>query len=408
MLGKIFSVVRSAAKGICSGLKSILGKGGVVTNEDSKKSQEKKPRVNSIIKSPVLYECNGEKLPIAEWSKRLGVAEATLRWRVRKYGSIELPKGFKQLFDYKEASIEKTEDGIFIKVDGRTWSLPEFAKDNGIKYHTLANRILKGKPINEILAEIKTPQRDYASNPGSAAKLWEWKGESHTAKEWADIYGVQVAMMRKRLNEHGSPERNCDRLEAYKANRAKRYEWNGEQHTIAEWSQITGKSESAIRSSLRKYGSPYVPPKEKKPKATVPTPVAQRIEDDTSDESDTGLYGFEGEWRHIGEWASEFGLTRQECKDNFLKYGEPTKPFIAIENETSDDDLDEKKIDLLLKEYCTKEIPRVNIKQWLEEIAKEPDDGTPLKDILGIKEHYHALDGIVPKRRTTPRGLTSA
>ena len=376
LLGKIIGAIRSVAKSIFSPKGRIF------------------PRSKGAIRAPRMIEYKGTKKSLTEWSKDLGISEATLRWRIKKYGTLEKPDVDNRIVAYSDAKVIKGENGIEIEIDGVRKPLPEVAKELGINYHTLANRIWKGKSIDEILAKVKISNRDYEKNPVAQAKLWEWNGAKHTVKEWAKIYGIKPAMMRKRLKEHGSPERNCERLEAYKANRAKRFEWNGESHTIAEWGKITGKSESAVRSSLKKYGSPYAPPRQKKAKAVLQEQCDTAYQESMPPD-DGELYGFCGKWKRISEWAEEYGIERESCERNFTLYGEPTKPLDAEGEEEEEVGL--VGIDAMLRANAQDTEPKQSIKEWLEEVGNAPDDGTPLKETLGIPEHYHTLDKVVPR-----------
>lgn len=461
LLGKFFGAIRSAAKGIISlGKKSSEKKADVISTvpvaqeshhaekepsngeDDSKKwtyngesftvqewasiygisisamryrlrkfnapePTKEAPLSRGAIREAVLHEHDGRKQTISEWCKELGVTEATLRWRIKKYGSVVIPEQDNRIVAYKEAQVIKTDNGVFLEIDGKKMSLSEAAQAFGIKYHTLANRVWKGQSIKEILSKVRTSSRDYQKNPVSTAKQWEWNGESHTAKEWAEKYGVKLGIMRKRLKTNGSPERDCSRRDAANARRTKRWEWNGESHSIAEWSKITGKSESALRSCLKKYGSPYVPEYAKvhkgsvnsrvKDNTTIPVnkPVVHTQEDDVHDDGE--LYGFEGEWKPLTEWAREYGITRNECERNFTLYGEPTKPFYSADTESDELEEANAEIDKILAECAKQDKPKQSIKEWLQEISNQPDDDTPLMSIIGVKDHYHTLDGKVPR-----------
>lgn len=366
------------------------------------------PLSRGAIREAVLHEHDGRKQTISEWCKELGVTEATLRWRIKKYGSVVIPEQDNRIVAYKEAQVIKTDNGVFLEIDGKKMSLSEAAQAFGIKYHTLANRVWKGCSIKEILTKVRPSNRDYKKNPVSTAKQWEWKGESHTAKEWAEKFGVKLGIMRKRLKTNASPERDCSRRDAANARRTKKWEWNGESHSIAEWSKITGKSESALRSCLKKYGSPYVPECARLRRAPVAPPRAQDTitvqvnsptippqEDDIKDNGE--LYGFEGEWKTLTEWSQEYGITRRECERNFTLYGEPTKPFYTADTESDDVDEANAEIDRILAECAQRGKPTQSIKEWLKEIANQPDDDTPLMAIIGVKDHYHTLDGKIPR-----------
>lgn len=365
LLGKIIGAIRSAAK-------SIFSSGG-----------KRASKSRGAIHPPREIEYKDKKNTVKGWAKELGISEATLRWRIKTYGTLEKPSTDDRIVAFKDAQVIKHANGIDIEIDGVRKSLPEVAKELGIKYHTLANRIWKGRDIKEILAKVKSSSRDYSKVPMKKAKQWEWNGESHTAKEWAEIYHIKEGQMRHRLKTFGSPERNCERLEAYKANRAKKYEWNGATHTIAEWAKISGKGCSTIRTNLKRHGSPFAPPRNK------------HIDETDASASGTELYGFEGKWKPLKEWASEYGLSVEQCERNFTRYGEPIKPFDEEGDDTEPENVSE--IDMLLREEGRNSAPKQSVKELLEEAENAADDETPLRETLGIPDNYHTLDKIVPK-----------
>ena len=164
LLGKIIGAIRSAAK-------SIFSSGG-----------KRASKSRGAIHPPREIEYKGKKNTVKGWAKELGISEATLRWRIKTYGTLEKPSTDDRIVAFKDAQVIKHANGIDIEIDGVRKSLPEVAKELGIKYHTLANRIWKGRDIKEILAKVKSSSRDYSKVPMKKAKQLEWNGESHTAK----------------------------------------------------------------------------------------------------------------------------------------------------------------------------------------------------------------------------------
>lgn len=85
---------------------------------------------------------------------------------------------------------------------------------------------------------------------------WEINGESHTLDEWEKISGLTKETIRQRIRNGWSeddvlivPKRGED---GFYTQQSKRIEFNGEKHTISEWSRIIGISEATIRSRIIK------------------------------------------------------------------------------------------------------------------------------------------------------------
>lgn len=98
-----------------------------------------------------------------------------------------------------------------------------------------------------------------------ATKQYEYNGESHTLNEWAEIKGISRKTLYSRL-ERMPFERaitmtvNKSMNSAGKGKRrikeAKKYEANGEWHTLKEWAEIKGISEQLIRNRISKGKTP--------------------------------------------------------------------------------------------------------------------------------------------------------
>lgn len=75
----------------------------------------------------------------------------------------------------------------------------------------------------------------------------EFNNETHTIAEWAEITGIPVGTIWKRLSSGWTPQRVLtERV------RKTQLEYSGETHTIAEWSRITGLGETAILRRLQR------------------------------------------------------------------------------------------------------------------------------------------------------------
>ena len=376
-----------------------------------------------------------------------------------------------RICQFKDISLVKDGNKYLIRADGKDYSLFQFARLSGIKFPTLYGRVQKGWDISAIIKKARKTRRDYKKNPTIKAKLWKWKGEKHSISEWAKIYGVKNSIMRIRLINYGSPERNTDKLDAYKANRAVKYTWNGESHTIkewaqkygcseramtvrlrkhhspeprphyvfhppsklwewggekhtaAEWAKIVGKGISIVRKNLRKNGNPYSVIKRREvPTSSVigqertytwngitkktsewaqeyhctPNAIRKRFKATGSPEEPKRkkpkeLYWCDGENKTLEAWAQEFGLTPKQVRRNFEIYGSPTKPrYDAADEVAYESGLDEQAIDEMLHEEDEKNKgsqKQENIRDIVNKILEEPDDGTPLREILGIKKN---------------------
>lgn len=455
LLGKFLGALRSAAKSVVSIWKSpSVDRGdkeddiGSVKeqmqeqNEDI--SEAKKPCRPPVgcIKKAALIEYNGEKKTAQEWAAIMGVSKNAINRRLRKYGTIKPPDSEnKPVAQFEDIRLINTDSGISIEADGNTYTLFQFAKQYGINFSTLYGRIQKGMDIHDAIKIPRTVNRDYSKYPPVKAKVWEWNGEKHTVEEWAKIFGVKKGMMRRRLTEHGSPEKNTDRKDAYNKRRSRQFEWkgevhtvkewaqiykvpertmfgrlkkynspehvdnafikpvgkiwewNGEKHTAVEWAKITGLAERTVRRNLAKYGSPYSEFKkqreEKHQKATKREKSVSIIEKKAEDSSDDLLYWSDGECKSIAEWAKEYGLSERTVKNNFNEYGAPVKPeYDYVDFVEEDDDCGEREedIDEILRDVDRKITEsaknRESIHEWLERIHNEPDDGRPLKEIL--------------------------
>ena len=316
--------------------------------------RKKRTRPAAFVKKARLIEHNSEKKTAQEWAEELGICTTAIRTRLRKYGSILAPDNSdKPIAKFKDIKLVKNENGTFIEADGKSYSLFQFSKVFGIKFGTLYGRVQKGWDIKEIITVPRDVKRDYTKAPPVKAKLWEWNGEKHTVGEWAKIYGVQNAMMRIRLTTYGSPERNTDKLESYKQRRARRFEWNGESHTAKEWAEIFKVPVRTMLGRLKAHNSPEAirkkvhkpPPKQykfngeshtaeewaektKQATRTVKKHFRENGTPYTTFKENSGhfkekSYTWNGVTKRASEWADEYNCTVNALHKRFRKNGSP-------------------------------------------------------------------------------------
>lgn len=89
----------------------------------------------------------------------------------------------------------------------------------------------------------------------------EWRLDFHAFYEWALSHGYEDGLTLERVdNDKGYCPDNCrwaTRKEQNNNRRSnRRITYNGETHTIAEWSKITGIKQGTIRNRIALYGWP--------------------------------------------------------------------------------------------------------------------------------------------------------
>lgn len=377
-----------------------------------------------------LWEWNGEKHTVGEWAKIYGVQKATMRIRLTTYGSPErntdklesYKKSRARCFEWNGETHTAKEWAAIYKVPLRTMqgrlkshNSPEPVKRhvhepirkqyqwNG-ESHTAEEWAAKtkqsAKTVRKHFRENGTPFTTYKENKGLfKEKSYTWNGVTRRASEWADEYHCTVNAIHKRFRKNGSPEDTGGKRKAHY------FTFNGETHTYKEWGEKYGISAARMYLRIKRHGSP-LPIENRKPQNTLPLPKPKKdtvyVPDDES--SDDELYWCDGDCKTIAEWAEAYGLSKHEVKRNFEQYGTPTKPEYDYADIAEEDDYGEceEDIDAMLQDIDKKqknEKPKrkETISELLERIKNEPDDGRPLREILGCPRSPSILqDAIKP------------
>ena len=172
-----------------------------------------------------LIEYEGEKHTLMEWSRIKGVHPRTLRNRLYTLGW-----SFKEAIETPPARRKQ----VLIEYNGEKHSLIEWSKIKGIHISTLENRLYKhGWSVERTMetpAKIRNNNNKYIE--------YEYNGEKHTLIEWSKIKGVRYIILRDRLYKYGwsfkeaieTPVRNKENIEFF--------ECNGESHNVYQWSCI--------------------------------------------------------------------------------------------------------------------------------------------------------------------------
>ena len=319
-----------------------------------------------------LIEFRGESHTVAEWAKRYGITEATMRYRIAKWHQPELPCDCAQATHTTEPLVKDTsnitilekEGKIVILKDGVEYTIWQFAKDTGIKFSTLRGRLLKSTDPQKVFAGLKYIGGREHRKCAVQGKIWVFNGEKHTVAEWAEICGTSKATMRVRLNASGNPWQSDVNKSAYNERRTKKYQCEGQQLSIKQLCERYSCSESAMRSRLKKFGSPEPP----RPQKDTPT--------DEQKDAPCEIVSCEGcvDTRD----GDESLLTNHELEDELTaemqEFIRPIKLDFPID----------------LNKYSEKGHSST-FNSFVREIRKimtSPDDGMPLSRIIG----YGAVD----------------
>lgn len=372
------------------------------------------------------WEWNGATHPISEWARQYGITKSAMRQRLLQFGSPE--KNLSKVEAYQANRAKRYE------WNGEAHTIKEWAQKFQIPERTMCTFWQKyNSPV--------PPEGSYVPRTG---RLWEWNGEKHTVKEWSAILGFSPSAVRRHLEVTGKP--NAPTIEERRANgtlpsrcQPYLYTWNGITKTAKEWGEEFKCSGKAIVERFRRHGSPLRetphPPRSTVPHRTrplvadtdtqpslekveqVPTPaptsqqslpIAEEIvytqpdppKASPADEETEAMYGYDGIWQPLDKWASDYGLSVDECSQNFLMYGQPMAPS-SEDGIPGDDTADgtPSKEETLIDEYISRweatdkiRKPKSSILEELEKIKNRPDNNMPLRDSLGVVDNYHTLD----------------
>ena len=167
----------------------------------------------------------------------------------------------------------------------------KWAKESGAKKGLTIDRIdLNGnyEPSNCRWVDAVTQANNKRSN-----RLIDYNGEVHTVMEWSRITGINEGTIRSRLDNYGCTIGQALGYEEYIGSHHI-LEYKGESHNIKEWAKITGVNSGTISSRLR-YGYS----------------VAQALEFEPYDRKNPPKHiTYNGETHNITEWSHITGVER--------------------------------------------------------------------------------------------------
>ncbi len=159
---------------------------------------------------------------------------------------------------------------------------------------------------------------------GRHQKVYEWKGDALTGRQWADRLGIRPKTFKTRLTRYG---RSARTFEPHRNERSVQVlKHDGEELTVAEWASRLGLGESTIRDRLHRFGP-------NDPRVFEPHTNRARV------------ITHNGESRTLVEWAHHLGITLAAFKTRLYRFGvddpgtfQPRKkrrsPSRALENVT--------------------------------------------------------------------------
>lgn len=153
------------------------------------------------VKVFTVVKFNGESHTIKEWSKILGILPQTLTSRLNRGWSLE--RAFNESVDKKD--ICKTlSPRKLITYKGKTLSINAWADRFGMDVKALIGRLERGWSVED--AFTKQLKSEAGKAPGNVGYVLRFKGEEHTLKEWSQITGINISTLRGRVTRGWSTD----------------------------------------------------------------------------------------------------------------------------------------------------------------------------------------------------------
>ena len=145
-------------------------------------------------------------------------------------------------------------------------------------------------------------------------RIIEYNGERHTVMEWSRLTGVGESTIRSRIDKYGCTAGQALGFEDYSATSFRFLTYNGVTHTIREWSDLTGINKDTISHRLG-YGYS----------------VAQALGfEEYKRKNPPVLLTYNGETLNITQWGSKLGIKRKTISQR-LKRGWSIEQSLGFE-----------------------------------------------------------------------------
>ena len=252
---------------------------------------------------PKKFRFNGKTLSLREWAKCLGIAEITLRNRLRSGWSVKAALAT----PVDEKKNTKTSAPRKYTYNGKSMTLTEWEKHTGIPYYVLADRLRKLDrwSIGEALT---APNRSL-----KAKKRITYRGETLPVREWSRRIGVPTNIIYSRMRRTDDLSKILSpKIERPWGGRVHRLTYKGRSMSLYQWSKVTGISRQVLTN---RFLAGVRPPE------LFEKPVRSTLK----------LYTINGVTKCVNRWAKERGLETRTVRAR-LKRGLTIEQALANTN----------------------------------------------------------------------------
>lgn len=177
-----------------------------------------------------LLTYQGQTLCIAEWAERTGLSRPTIEGRLLNGWSVEDTLSFPPITRRTSVTFE-----------GYTTTVCQWEVRLGTFKGALRKRLLKGLTMAAAVHDIR--ENSYQLN-----SLIEYKGESRTLTQWAEIAGISYDGLRQRISK-GWP---LAKALTVPVTTPKLLEFAGQSLTLSQWAEKLGWERDTIKRRLLK------------------------------------------------------------------------------------------------------------------------------------------------------------
>lgn len=229
---------------------------------------------------PKKLKLNGKSHTFREWSRILGIAEITLRNRIRAGWSVR--ETLSTPLDTKKNT--KTYPPRQYTCGGKSMTLAQWSRHTGIPYYVLVDRMQKLDRWS-VEKALTTPVHEMRSY-----KKYSFNGKTLSLREWSKETGVSTTVLYARIRRNLPPAKVFDpKVGKPWGSKVHNITFNGRTLPIYGWSKVTGISRQVLTN---RFLSGVRPPE------LFEKPVRTKLK----------LYTINGVTKSIYGWAKKTGL----------------------------------------------------------------------------------------------------
>lgn len=202
-----------------------------------------------------MLEHAGTTLSMTEWAKRLGISQSAMSKRLASGWTIEraLTEPFNErtkrpprekrapAAPRQRPSVRKA-PLITLEHDGQVLTIRQWADKLDLTYEAIRARMSAGLPVDQVLQPGALP----------TGRIFEHDGQALTLAQWADKLGVSASTLRVRLRKRWTLADALTTPAQTPDARAALHEHDGRALTIAQWATEVGIDVEVIRMRLQK------------------------------------------------------------------------------------------------------------------------------------------------------------